>query len=1556
MASNVSYVKGGTVIQCDVSVLPRPRPQMAWPIPVFTGTANSFLTLTLQPTAQTGISGVLVATPQTLPGTGAGEWTLFWTAYQGTAPSTLSWTAVPFNWANTSVTGLPALSQLINPLPGATFIAYLQRVEAGQTYTYASAQVTTPMSTAVNPDVLFQGAKAALIAQYQMQLATQTQLDTSAAATVPATATTAYDSSLTALTTWLTALTPSWTDQTQDTPLGAGGGATLKALWVTIATNQGWLQAAIAASANQANSLNYLTNADKVALLTQWKAELQTQTNLDGSAASTVPTTSHTAYDAAVTTLSTNLIAAGAPSGWATSWPDGATSGPWTGVKTNLQTWWASVAAARSALQAAISLVGSNAGTVVAQQNSASYMTNSDKIGFVAQWVAESNTQTTLDAQAVAAGVSHTAYDNAVSNVSTGLITAGAPANWASIWPDGTTSGPWTNVLLTLNSLWAAVATQRAALVANISAAGAAAAQAAAISAAATDATTKMSTATANALLQAPTLVAGLPTLPNASYPITKMVFDSVTNKLYSNVANVWKASISNVNAGDISGTLTAAQVASLAASQITGQMTASQIASVNAAAVGSGLTASQIASVSATALTGTLVDAQIAGINGSKVSGTLAALVPVGQLSGQIQASQIQANSIGAQQVAANAITVQNLTVANFDNLCPNPQCGITAPPAGSMEAAGLIYEGIYAISPNGYCRFVGLPGAGTTYIQVAQVPCNPGDVFYAEAQSQMMNSNGGNGSVLLQFNNAANSASISSVASAQAAGMFSPSKLSVTGTAPAGAGYVVLYIGIVGSPSSGNGSYFNMFYFRRCADANVIVDGTITAGKIAANAITAAQIAAGAITSAQIAAGTIQAANIAANAITAAQIAANTLTAAQIAANAITAAQIAAGTITAAQIAAGTIQASNIAAGAITASQLAANSVTATQLAAGSVTAASIAANAITAGQIAAGAIGAQQIAAHSIYSNQLTVSNLDNLVPNGNSDQTPPSGGWPSTAYEAQGLQTNSSYARSGNQLRMTSSNVAYTGFTLTPDIPCGVGDAFYLEAWVKSPNSTYPYSPRLMIWFHDINQATTLWCIASAASLSPTYQKLSISGIAPAGTVGVQVVIDSGATIVSGGGICWDDFYFRRMADANLIVDGSILTQKLAANSVMTSNFATDTGQTASSLGASGIPSGNPTAGVWLGVGSASPMWSGPGGIKVGMPVYGGSYVSYKVDAPAVMSFNALRTNYSVTSPPQYPRFWYGGNCDSSTLGGAPNINRLTLNVTYWDTTNHMAWMDMVLAPSVATDNLDSMRYATIQFYRQSAAGTTGTLTPFPAVFKVPLNDRLYQDPATDGDGVNAITTTVPFVNSGISSGYLACIVTLYNAFGPSASNCFYTPAGWTAGGSLVNNGTSFPSGLSGGGSGGSGGGGGGLGCVPAGTLLLMADGTWLPIEQAGTGMEVAAWDDQSLQSVPARIARTFVFEDRALWRIVTTDGELVCSHDHRILQGASWVPAREAVVGTPTIWRLATGQLVYSTILEANPTGDTATVYHVGLDLGHVYCAGNLLAHNMKAPN
>uniref|UniRef100_A0AAU3IDE7 Phage baseplate assembly protein V n=1 Tax=Streptomyces sp. NBC_01393 TaxID=2903851 RepID=A0AAU3IDE7_9ACTN len=176
--------------------------------------------------------------------------------------------------------------------------------------------------------------------------------------------------------------------------------------------------------------------------------------------------------------------------------------------------------------------------------------------------------------------------------------------------------------------------------------------------------------------------------------------------------------------------------------------------------------------------------------------------------------------------------------------------------------------------------------------------------------------------------------------------------------------------------------------------AFAQDILDGSLTAAKIAVGAIDSTKLAANAVTATSIANGAVEAGklaalavgtiNIANNAVTGAQIADATIGTAKIANLAVGTAQIADAAINNAKIAnldagkitTGSLDANRIAAGSLDATKITAGTVTATQVLAGSITGDRLAANTVTANQIAANTITAGQIAAGGISADKLTI----------------------------------------------------------------------------------------------------------------------------------------------------------------------------------------------------------------------------------------------------------------------------------------------------------------------------------------------------------------------------------------------------------------------------------------------------------------------------------------------------------------------------------------------------------------------------------------------------
>ena len=150
--------------------------------------------------------------------------------------------------------------------------------------------------------------------------------------------------------------------------------------------------------------------------------------------------------------------------------------------------------------------------------NDPNVLSPADKANLISAWNSEIAQQITLDASSGALAVSHAAYDNAITALSVGLIAYGAPANWATTWPDSTKL-LHAGIKAALASWWSSIATQRVALINAISQAQSNAGQAAAI---ATSASAALALANA-AGLQSPAVASwastARPALPNGTYP-----------------------------------------------------------------------------------------------------------------------------------------------------------------------------------------------------------------------------------------------------------------------------------------------------------------------------------------------------------------------------------------------------------------------------------------------------------------------------------------------------------------------------------------------------------------------------------------------------------------------------------------------------------------------------------------------------------------------------------------------------------------------------------------------------------------------------------------------------------------------------------------------------------------------------------------------------------------------------------------------------------------------------------------------------------------------------
>ncbi|MDH4868731.1 hypothetical protein SBO82_17345 [Alcaligenes nematophilus] len=336
-----------------------------------------------------------------------------------------------------------------------------------------------------------------------------------------------------------------------------------------------------------------------------------------------------------------------------------------------------------------------------------------------------------------------------------------------------------------------------------------------------------------------------------------------------------------------------------------------------------------------------------------------------------------------------------------------------------------------------------------------------------------------------------------------------------------------------------------------RAMAQGELIVDGAVTAQKVAASAITANHLAANSVTTAKVAAGAIAAEHLSAGAITVGKIQD--------------------GAVTGDKIAATTITGDKIVTGAITADKVATNAVSADK----------IAANAITAAKISAGAVGAEQIAANVITAKHLVVADRSNLHP----DPTVSLGGeselWsiPSWVAVVPAGTPTIGWGFSGGVLRATAPNpgTVWNGpYLRTGNIELQGGQDYVLSfrhRRFSAGTSVF----RTVVYFYDANgeHISGANALLNHTTSSATPQDVTLPVTAPDKASTMQIYYQQNPDTSTSGFIV-GDFFVRCAASAELIVDGAITADKLAAGSVVAGKLA------ANSVAASNIAAGAITA--------------------------------------------------------------------------------------------------------------------------------------------------------------------------------------------------------------------------------------------------------------------------------------------------------------------------------------------------------------------------------------
>ena len=266
--------------------------------------------------------------------------------------------------------------------------------------------------------------------------------------------------------------------------------------------------------------------------------------------------------------------------------------------------------------------------------------------------------------------------------------------------------------------------------------------------------------------------------------------------------------------------------------------------------------------------------------------------------VSGQLVAGQISAGAVGATQIAAGAITAKALAVTDFENLVSNPS-GMAGATDGWTGFAG---SGFSSVGNDTNGPYLNKPAGTDIYSNVA-IPTKSAEEFWLSCDAEytsgtayfvlgmLFRDGNGQGTFTQQ-----SWVGIDAVTDTSA-GLKTYAKAIV---APAWAKWAWVWLQ---GPSSGVWKVRNI-QARRRNNGSLIVDGSITANKMAANTITAGQIASGTITATQILANSITGDRLVLNTITANQIATGTLTATQIRVGSLTGDRLVAGTVSADKI----------------------------------------------------------------------------------------------------------------------------------------------------------------------------------------------------------------------------------------------------------------------------------------------------------------------------------------------------------------------------------------------------------------------------------------------------------------------------------------------------------------------------------------------------------------------------------------------------------------------------------------------------------------------------
>lgn len=192
--------------------------------------------------------------------------------------------------------------------------------------------------------------------------------------------------------------------------------------------------------------------------------------------------------------------------------------------------------------------------------------------------------------------------------------------------------------------------------------------------------------------------------------------------------------------------------------------------------------------------------------------------------------------------------------------------------------------------------------------------------------------------------------------------------------------------------------------------------------------------------------------------------------------------------------------------------------------------------------------GSILTPKLGANVIFVGNLYVADFNNLIPNGNSEQAAPSGGWPAGSAESQGISTSNPYRGTSHR--------RYSGSDLIVSGPIQVVKD---EVWSYMG---YIYGTGTLAVQYSTNGGST-WSATTTPTALNSGGTFAHAGASYGNTGSIFRPSDLHASathfraVLTGTGTAdFDDLYLRRAMNAQMVVDGSILANAIAAGAIQT----------------------------------------------------------------------------------------------------------------------------------------------------------------------------------------------------------------------------------------------------------------------------------------------------------------------------------------------------------------------------------------------------------------